>query len=234
LETTQNSGNVLRMKYSNLILSIETSSNTCGIALSSNGDVISEYSYFAKNNHDKLLAEYFSRTLIDSEIQITDLDAIALSTGPGSFTGIRIGSAFVKGLLFGSKVKFIAVPTLESLQSASLEFAKSLQKDVIASYIKSHKDLYFYQEFNLSTLIRTEIEIIEENNLKERLSKDVIYAGNYNLNFEQLKTLSGLQKLTPRFVAKRAYEKFTQNEFDDIESYTPLYQLDFTPKTKVF
>lgn len=221
------------MKHSNLILSIETSSDTCGIALSSNGVVISEYSYFAKNNHDKLLAEYFSRTLTDSEITINDLEAIALSTGPGSFTGIRIGFAFVKGLLFGSNVKFIAVPTLESLQSASIEFANSMQKDLIASYIKSHKDLYFYQEFNLTSKLRTEIEIIEENGLKERLSKELVYAGNYILDIEQNKTLSGLQKLTPRFVAKRAYEKFTTNEFDDIESYTPLYQLDFTPKTKV-
>lgn len=221
------------MKYSNLILSIETSSETCGIALSSNGIVISEYSYFAKNNHDKLLAEYFSRTLADSEITINDLEAIALSTGPGSFTGIRIGFAFVKGLLFSSNVKFIAVPTLESLQSASIEFANSMQKDVIASYIKSHKDLYFYQEFNLTSQLSTEIEIIEENELKERLSKELVYAGSYILDIEKNKTLSGLQKLTPRFVAKRAFEKFTKSEFDDIESYTPLYQLDFTPKTKV-
>ena len=105
-----------------IILSLETSGKTCGVAISRDNEIIAEKAIYEHNTHDRLLAKSVNELLDDVKLDINDLDAVALSAGPGSFTGLRIGAALAKGLCFDNKIKFIPVPTLESIAYSAYKF----------------------------------------------------------------------------------------------------------------
>jgi tRNA threonylcarbamoyladenosine biosynthesis protein TsaB len=212
-----------------LILSIETTGQTCGVALSKGEILLSEYTIFVNNLHDKLLAELTFRIINDLQYSFDNLDAIAVSAGPGSFTGLRIGVAFAKGLCFNDNIKLIEVPTLEAFAFASIEFAKSCNALQIVSLIKSHQDLFYIQKFNSFAEKISEIEMIQFEELNQLDFTNSVVSGT---NIQKGFNLSGLQRLTPRFISKLAYMKFVKNEFKNAENFIPLYSQEFIPKTK--
>jgi tRNA threonylcarbamoyladenosine biosynthesis protein TsaB len=214
------------------ILAIETTAKTCGVALSLNGVLLGEYSLYQNHLHDKMLAELTRRLLNDLTLNIENIDYIALSSGPGSFTGLRIGSAFTMGLLFGSERKFISIPTLEGFASATKDFAHSINAKKILVYLQSHKDLYFIQEFDLHLNQITNVSLIELSELLNKLNEPEIAIAGSGYDYKGENSLSGLQRLTPRFTLKRAYEKYLIQDFTDIATFEPLYYLDFEPKIK--
>lgn len=212
-----------------LILSIETTGQCCGVALTKGNVLLSEYTIFVNNLHDKLLAELTSRLLNDLQYSFDDLNAIAVSSGPGSFTGLRIGVAFAKGLCLNDNPKLIEIPTLEAFAFSSIEFAQSIKASQIVSLIKSHQDLYYIQKFNSNAKKTSEIEMIKlEELLKLDFDETVVSGADIQKGFY----LSGLQRFTPRFISKLAINKFKKNEFTNAESFIPLYSQEFIPKIK--
>ena len=97
------------------ILAIESSGKTAGTALFADGTVISEYYQNAKQTHSVTLLPMISDMLKNAGLSLSDLDAVAVSAGPGSFTGLRIGAATAKGLCLALEKPLIAVPTLDSM-----------------------------------------------------------------------------------------------------------------------
>ncbi len=212
-----------------IILSIETSGATCGVAISKGDKLLAEYSIFANNLHDKILAELTNRLMSDLQISFDNLNAIAVSAGPGSFTGLRIGVAFAKGLCFNDTPQLIEIPTLEAYAYAGIEFAQAMKVNEIVSLIKSHQDLYYIQKFNTLAEKITEIEMIQLEELLNMNYENSIIVG---ADIGKGRTLSGLERLTPIFVSKLAFKKYNNNEFKNAESFIPLYSQEFIPKTK--
>lgn len=136
----------MEINQSTYILSIETTGSTCGVTLTQNTEIISEYYTKGANLHDKLLAEFTKRITNDRDIKINDLSAVAISAGPGSFTGLRIGAAFAKALTFSEDIKLIAVPTLEALAYYTSINYHNIKRIIATQY--SHKDLLYYQIFD--------------------------------------------------------------------------------------
>lgn len=99
------------------LLGIETATQICGAALTRDETLVVEYRSALKNAHGRLLTAAVARLLEDAGWQSRDLDAIAVSIGPGSFTGLRIGLALAKGLALAHDIPIIPVPTLEALAS---------------------------------------------------------------------------------------------------------------------
>ena len=102
------------------ILAIDSTANTSTVALLENDTLISVYTVNTKNTHSQTLLPMVKSLLEASDVTVDDIDAFAVSNGPGSFTGVRIGVATVKGLAFGKNKKCIAVSTTEAL-SVNLE-----------------------------------------------------------------------------------------------------------------
>jgi len=124
-----------------LILGIETSSNICSVSLFNNNENIGVIEELIDRKHAEVLPDYIEILLKNSKKKIINIDAIAVSIGPGSFTGLRVGLSFAKGIAYAIKCSIIPVPSILSL-------AFSLKdKKPINGIIRSHGDKVFFQEF---------------------------------------------------------------------------------------
>ena len=101
------------------ILCIETSTSVCSAAVCKDGALIKQCISYEGSNHARLLPSYIEELLSFTREQHLSLDAVALSEGPGSYTGLRIGTSTAKGLCYGLSVPLIPVPTLEVLCEAA-------------------------------------------------------------------------------------------------------------------
>ncbi|MBS1536198.1 MAG: tRNA (adenosine(37)-N6)-threonylcarbamoyltransferase complex dimerization subunit type 1 TsaB [Bacteroidetes bacterium] len=211
-----------------LILSIETSGVTCGVVLSEGEKLLAEYSLFGNNLHDRLLAELCRRIMIDCEKSFEELSAVAVSTGPGSFTGLRIGISVAKGLCFSGGIKCIAVPTLSAFASAATEYAVSIGVNEIITVVPSNQNNIFMQRFDSQGIAKSDIEVMESQDVQKYLSDSVVLCGTAAGNFQtNAHRLSGLNRLTPRFTARLAVKLYAEGKWVEPEQFVPLYVQEF-------
>jgi len=206
-----------------IILSLESSSKSCSAALSQGNKLIAEYSVFGLNIHDKLLAEFAKRLLDDNGITINELSAVAVSAGPGSYTGLRIGAAISKGVCYGGKPKLIAVPTAMALAAAFRYSAIEFGILKIAVLLHSHKD--------------TELNTIEELNV---LSLDELNRTDFStylvISNSDISNISAKKlihtELKASYIANTATILALKDDYVEPESFLPLYGQEFMPKPK--
>src|ERR1700761_6618817 len=98
-----------------LILNIETSSTVCSVCLAKDGKEVAYHADRNANSHARVLTLFIEETIKSSHLTLQELDAIAVSAGPGSYTGLRIGVSVAKGLCYALNKPLIAVPTLLSI-----------------------------------------------------------------------------------------------------------------------
>ncbi len=109
------------MKDRTLMLCIETGTDVCSAALSLNGKLIALRESDEGHDHARNIALFVDEMLRENELTPEDLDAVAIGRGPGSYTGLRIGTAFAKGLCYGLDIPLVAVDSLESLARIAVE-----------------------------------------------------------------------------------------------------------------
>jgi len=141
---------------SKVLLSFETSSTICSTAIIKNNDVLSCVEELCPREHNERLPQFINTTLGDCNKTIEEIDALAISIGPGSFTGLRIGLGFCKGLAYSKGLPIIPVPTMLSLAFASKD------REPKNGIIHSHSKKVFYQGFDW------------ENNLPKMKDKTVV------------------------------------------------------------
>ncbi len=184
------------------ILAIETSGDLCGVALLKSENVYYEFNANEKNIHSEVLFKLIDIVLDKSNVKLNELNAIAVSNGPGSFTGLRIGVAAAKGLATGAKLPIIFVPTFDALALQIANSSAENSRFAIANKVNSN-ELYFVKYETGKENSYSEIEklqIINAEEISER-SKDVgkIF-GNYLSN-------TAVNNSSPRsvFIALWAY-----------------------------
>jgi tRNA threonylcarbamoyladenosine biosynthesis protein TsaB len=106
------------MEQDIMLLALDTSSQLIGVALYNGADVLSEMSWYSPNYHTIQLAPTVAEILKRSGFEITDLQALAVALGPGSFTGLRVGIAFIKGLALACHLPLFGIPTLDIVAAA--------------------------------------------------------------------------------------------------------------------
>ena len=124
------------------ILSIETATDWCGIALFIDGECKEKIQKKIPKKHSEKLPIFYNKLILNSRFDDNKLDAIAVSIGPGSFTGLRIGLGFAKGLAFSKSIPIIPVPTLDIIARSSKE-----QYEDYLVYLFSHGDIVYYQRY---------------------------------------------------------------------------------------
>ena len=98
-----------------LILSIETSTDVCSVALHESGELVSSKLHQIDKSHSSLLPGIATDILAEAKKEYKDLSAVAVSAGPGSYTGLRIGVTTAKGFCFANNIPFISIDTLDSM-----------------------------------------------------------------------------------------------------------------------
>ena len=143
---------------SKTILALETSSKICGVSIIQDENVLSSVDELAPREHNERLPEFINRALIDANKSLHDVQAIAVSIGPGSFTGLRVGLGFAKGLAYAKGLPIIPVPTLLSLAFSQKEFEPK------NGIMHSHAKKVFYQAFyweNKIPKIKSEVVVAD-------------------------------------------------------------------------
>jgi len=221
-----------------LILSIETATDVCSVALSENEVIIDSISLNEKNVHSAKLAKLIEHIINSGGNSFTDLNAIAMSKGPGSFTGLRIGISIGKGLAYGLDIPIIGINTLESIA-----FGAS-QKDNDAGIIwcpvidARNNEVYFaLYDHEMNEILASDAGLINENSFMPFESKGKIrYVGPAVDSGTIHKLLSPKEELTYNIrpdaenIAQLAYKKYLAQKFDDITYFEPFYLRDFIAK----
>ncbi len=211
-----------------LIISIESSQATCGVCITSANLLIAENTIYQGNLHDKLLAELIRRILNDLSIDIEQIDAVALSSGPGSFTGLRIGASLAKAICFDNKIKLISVPTLASLAYYSMKH-KNLSHQRIIPIVPSHKQYIYYQIFDNSMNQLSEVKYDEITILRSLDDGMSIFCSPIQKLSEEFSNFIEIE-LNPKIIAEYGICKYQSSEFTNAEEFVPLYIQEFRPK----
>lgn len=225
-----------------LLLNIDTSTSVCSVALSKDGQVVAIKENREGLNHSLLLGTYVDELLKEHHIGVEQLDGIAVSMGPGSYTGLRIGVSLAKGLCFGASKPLIAVNTLQAMAWAVSE---KTQDDAWYCPMIDARRMEVYTAFfdrENKPLTETTAEIITEDSFADILAGQKVYFfGNGSdkikelLQSKQTIFLPDVETSAANLV-KIAEERFNNSLFEDVAYFEPFYLKDFiatTPKNKV-
>jgi tRNA threonylcarbamoyladenosine biosynthesis protein TsaB len=161
------------------ILSIDSASKVATVAITNENGLIAEYTLNNKLEHSVLLMDMIDKILKDSDLTIDNIDGFAVSKGPGSFTGLRIGMATIKGLSFGSNKPYVSISSLDSLAYSLINFDGIICPIIDALRDSVYTCLYKNNNGNLDALTDYSALDLEElvSLLKEKGEK-VIFTGD--------------------------------------------------------
>jgi tRNA threonylcarbamoyladenosine biosynthesis protein TsaB len=217
------------------ILCIETATTNCSVALSVNGSVIALVEDNAKQfSHAERLHVFISQVLIEAGIDKSDLDAIAVSKGPGSYTGLRIGVSAAKGLCYALDIPLISIATLKSL---ALQ-VKAGDGKVVAMLDARRMEVYSSVFSSEGKEIReTRAEILTDKSFAEFLEKSkVFFIGSGVEKFETLchheNAVFVNDKLpSSKEICALAAIKYEISDIENVAYFEPYYLKDFIGTT---
>lgn len=227
-----------------IILHIETSTNVCSVALSESDKCIFSISNDEGMNHAALLSLFIDKALRNLKDKNLNLDAVAISEGPGSYTGLRIGVSTAKGLCYGFEIPLIAINTLEILSFPIIREHKNEKSALFCPMIDARRLEVYDAVFdkNGAYIKNTSADIIDENAFQDILQKQQIYF--FGNGAEKCKDI--IKNKNARFIddvfplaenmVYLALEKFTNKNFVDSAYFEPFYLKEFqatTPKNKI-
>lgn len=213
------------------ILNIETTTTNCSVSLSKQGEtLVLKEDYSANYSHAESLHVFIDEVLKTSQMKPSDIDAIAVSKGPGSYTGLRIGVSAAKGLCYALDKPLISVSTLESLSHQV-----QISDGIIVPMLDARRMEIYSAVFNAEHQIIRDIQaqILENNLFLEYLEKTKVYFIGNAVN----KTKSIIQNKNAVFIdnklpsanelGKLAFLKFLRNDFENVAYFEPYYLKDF-------
>lgn len=226
-----------------LILCLETATEVCSVALFYNDSLLEIRESSARNVHSAMLTTFISEVLSSAEKKHSDLDAVAVSMGPGSYTGLRIGVATAKGLCYALDKPLIAVPTLEAMavgmgdalrvtgDSESVALRKLLCPMIDARRMEVYCAVFVTDGREVREV---RAEIIDEFSFQEFLAEGTVMFGGDGA--EKCKTLFANHpnalfmngfSASARFMARIAGKKFHVKQFENLAYFEPFYLKDF-------
>lgn len=220
-----------------LLLHLETSTDTCSVCISDNETIIDCKETHNSKSHASLLAVFIDELLKQNQLTYKNIDAVVISCGPGSYTGLRIGVATAKGFCFALKVPLISVPTLQSMANNALK--KCHGQLLLCPMIDARRMEVFTALFTpqLDYIEKENAVIINDHFQHDYLLKNKIcFFGNGAEKLpESIKTNSNCTilddfKMSATGLVTLAFKKFTQQTFEDLAYFEPFYLKDFVGK----
>ena len=217
-------------------MNLETATTNCSVSIAKDGEVVSVRENNTPNySHAEQLHVFIQECITIAQIDLKDLDAIAVSKGPGSYTGLRIGVSAAKGLCFALSIPLISIATLESMAIQS----KGLHDYVIPVLDARRMEVYSVV-FNaeMEQIRDTQAEVIDESSFQEYYqNKRVHLIGS---GAEKIKgvliheNLSFTTDCIPssKEMAVLSFKKYEERDFENVAYFEPYYLKDFMVQTK--
>lgn len=220
---------------SKLILGIETATKICSVAISDGEKILALKEEGGEYSHAEKLNGFIEECLAKAGITLQDIDAIAVSKGPGSYTGLRIGVSTAKGLCYSLNKPLISVDTLQAMA-----FKQNQQADLYCPMIDARRMEVYTALYDINNQLveKVSAKIIDESSFSEYLNTKkiaffgdgaekckVVLEGNSNAIFR----LDGMP--SAQFINEIASQKLQENKFEDVAYFEPYYLKDFVATT---
>lgn len=227
-----------------MIICLETATNLCSVAFCSPEGVIALKESNADKSHASVLTVFIDEILKENGIRAADLDAIAVSKGPGSYTGLRIGVSAAKGIAFAANIPLIGIDTTFSMFWGLTEkqfIRQSTDKDTLfCPMLDARRMEVYYAVYDAmgNTVRKISAEVITESFLADiPASHKIVFFGDgalkgkdlirrENIQFEEDFAISAASMLKP------AYQAFSDGNFEDVAYFEPFYLKDFITTTQ--
>lgn len=213
------------------ILNIETATTNCSVSLSKKGEtVVLKEDYNSNYSHAERLHVYIDEVLKQAKVSLSDLEAIAISKGPGSYTGLRIGVSAAKGLCFALDIPLISIPTLESLANQV-----SAEEGVIVPMLDARRMEVYSAVFDAKyhQVRDTQAQILDEKAFEEYLEKgNVYFIGNGVAKTRELVINDNAFFIEDKLpsaneMSTLSFEKYKKSDIEDVAYFEPYYLKDF-------
>lgn len=222
-----------------VILNIETSTNVCSVAVSQNGECIFNKEDHSGPNHAEQLGQFVDEALSFTDNHAIPFDAVAVSGGPGSYTGLRIGTSMAKGICYGRGLKLIAVPTLELLCVPVL--LKELipeENALLVPMVDARRMEVYAQVFDrsLKEIRPIQADVVDTDTYKEYLNRGPVYFfGNgaakcmEAINHPNAHLIPNIEPLAKNMFPL-AEKRIAEEHYEDVAYFVPFYLKDFVAK----
>lgn len=208
------------------ILCLESSSEVCSIALGKDDELLSIVETSEPFSHTRKMTVFIAKCLEEAGVLIRDVDAIAVSHGPGSYTGLRVSAATAKGLCFGLKIPLIALDTLEVIA----HYSKSqIAADLYIPMIDARRMEVYTKIYSktLEVVKETHNLILEEGSFASYDLGKILICGTGVEKTKAVFATKGYDflpfDLSARYLIALAIRKFEEEEFENLASYSPNY-----------
>jgi len=224
------------------ILQIETATQVCSAAISKDGKTIALKELMASNIHAGSLTLFIQEVMNIAGLKFTELDAVAVSKGPGSYTGLRIGVSTAKGLCYALDKPLIAIDTLQMMAEGYMNSHPDYN-GLICPMIDARRMEVFTAVFDplLNNVLPTAALIIDEDSFKIQLASNVVtFIGDGASKCRSIISVEHSRFSEANYnssanMSRLANKAFLSGKFEDVAYFEPFYLKDFvltTPKKK--
>lgn len=217
------------------ILNIETSTDVCSVSVSQDGACIFSQEDHEGPNHAVKLGTFVDEALSFADSHAIPLDAVAVSCGPGSYTGLRIGASMAKGICFGQDLKLIAVPTLE-LMAVPVLLREEVEEDALLCPMIDARRMEVYSavyDRALHEVRGIQADVVDAETYREYLDRGPVYFfGNGAekcmevINHPNARLIKGVEPLA-KWMFPIAERRIAQEKYEDVAYFVPFYLKDF-------
>lgn len=217
------------------ILLIETSTKACSVALSHDFNIEFNRETLEGPNHATVLGEYVKEAMDFARENHLDIDAVAVSSGPGSYTGLRIGVSEAKGVCFGLNVPLISVPTLQ-IMCCRVMFGREIPEGALYCPMIDARRMEVYTALYdqaLQTVSPVEAKVIDADSFREVLDEHPIYFFGDGadkcadvIKHPNAHFIKNIRALAMDMLAL-AVRSFSRSQFEDVAYFTPFYLKEF-------
>ncbi|MCF2580103.1 MULTISPECIES: tRNA (adenosine(37)-N6)-threonylcarbamoyltransferase complex dimerization subunit type 1 TsaB [Prevotellaceae] len=217
------------------ILNIETSTDVCSVSVSQDGACIFSQEDHEGPNHAVKLGTFVDEALSFADSHAIPLDAVAVSCGPGSYTGLRIGASMAKGICFGQDLKLIAVPTLE-LMAVPVLLREEVEEGALLCPMIDARRMEVYSavyDRALHEVRGIQADVVDAETYREYLDRGPVYFfGNGAekcmevINHPNARLIKGVEPLA-KWMFPIAERRIAQEKYEDVAYFVPFYLKDF-------
>ena len=217
------------------ILCVDTSSFICSVSVFENLSLISSNSTEVEKSHSKLLIQLIDQSLKDAKIKINEVDAFAVSMGPGSYTGLRIGVSTIKGLCYSLEKPLISINTLEILSKSALNHINNYNDFFICPMIDARRMEVFIKmlDNDFNEVEKDKALILDDKSFNDiGGGKSIYFFGDGSNKFQKITNNKNFHFIdniisSSKYMGELANIKYENNQFENLTTFEPFYIKDF-------